>query len=94
MELHHRPAFDASLNVKQFFRGVALEKMTWPLFQFVVLLPAPKVPRNALGSKTALGTFDITSARLVLRDWVRRCSCLKVYYHSCAVLHRFCPKRP
>jgi hypothetical protein len=24
MELHHRPAFDASLNVKQLFRGVAL----------------------------------------------------------------------
>jgi hypothetical protein len=23
MELHHRPAFDASLNLKQLFRGIA-----------------------------------------------------------------------
>jgi hypothetical protein len=27
MELHHRTASDASLNVKQLFRGVALAEM-------------------------------------------------------------------
>jgi hypothetical protein len=37
----------------------------------VTLPPAPTVARNALGSKTALGTFAITYARLVLLDWLR-----------------------
>ena len=48
MELHHRPAFDASLNVKQLFRGlVPIPFAAWhTLAWFAEMLPSPPVTRN------------------------------------------------